>query len=309
MAAYWSGARCAESFLPASRQASSNYCIGIDGDIVVSVEEEGRAWTSSSEWNDQRAVTIECGNNPDSSLPDPCYKSLVLLCADICQRYGIDPHYDGTVNGSITMHKQFAATSCPGDWLTEKITSGQLERDVKAAMKPAVGWHQHGKTWSYTFNNGEPASPGWHTIDGEQYYFHNSGLIAIDETIQRGDRTFTFDARGVHVATNPAAGKVVWNRAAEVEAGDTVCAFNLEITDADNKTCKTKALGSVPMDKVYENRTKSKDGNPHDNHLGNTRAVVNTTEWEVTKVDTRKNLIQCNGRWWPAGPFSRKEYK
>lgn len=309
MAAYWSGSRCAESFLPASRRASSNYCIGVDGDIVVSVEENNRAWTTSSEWNDQRSITIECGNNADSSLPDACYNSLVTLCADICKRYNIDPHYDGTQNGSITMHKMFAATACPGDWLTQKITSGQFEKDIKAVMAPAAGWIQHGKTWSYIYENGQAASPGWHNIDGKDYYFHNSCTIAINESIQRGDRVFTFDKSGAHVKTEAASGKVVWNRDAEVEAGDIVIAFNLEITDADNQNCQTKALGSVPMDLIYENKTKSKDGNPLDNHLSNVKAIVNTTEWTVDKVDVKKNLIQCGGWWWPAGPFYRKEYK
>ena len=308
MAAYWSGDRCAQSFLPRSRGASANYCIGVDGDIVVSVDENDRAWTSSSEWNDQRAITIECGNNPDGSLPDPCYKALVNLCADICRRYGIDPHYDGTTSGSITMHKQFAATSCPGPWLTEKIVSGQLEKDIKAAMNPRSGWIQYGAKWKYIWPNGEEAAPGWHKIDGKDYYFHNSGFMATGR-IQRGNRVFTFDKSGACTGSEKAAGKISWNRSAEVEAGDIIAAFNLAISDADSKTCHIPALGKVPMDKIYENRTKSKDGNPTDNHLANTAAVVNTTEWEVTKVDVKNNLLQCNGQWWPAGPFSRKEYK
>lgn len=121
MAAYWTGKQCANYFAGTGRQASSNYCVGVNGDIAVSVPENCRAWTTSSAWNDNQAITIECGNNADSSLPDACYKSLVKLCADICQRYGINPHYDGTVYGTITMHKQFASTSClPVD--TEVLT-------------------------------------------------------------------------------------------------------------------------------------------------------------------------------------------
>lgn len=134
MAAYWSGRQCADYFAGTDRQASSNYCVGVNGDIAVSVPEHCRAWTSSSNANDQAAVTIECGNNADSSLPAACYNALVKLCADICKRHGINPHYDGTPNGSITMHKMFASTACPGNWLAAKITSGQFERDIKNAM-------------------------------------------------------------------------------------------------------------------------------------------------------------------------------
>ena len=50
-------------FLPTSRQASSNYGIGVDGRVGMYVEEKNRSWCSSSNANDQRAVTIECASD------------------------------------------------------------------------------------------------------------------------------------------------------------------------------------------------------------------------------------------------------
>ena len=132
MCAYWTGAQCADYFASTARQASSNYCIGYDGDIAMSVDEDDRAWTSSSGWNDRQAITIECANNSDSSLPDATYQSLVKLCADVCQRYGIEPSYDGTKNATFTEHRMFASTDCPGEWLHARMS--QLVEDVKAVM-------------------------------------------------------------------------------------------------------------------------------------------------------------------------------
>ena len=135
MAGNMGAVQCANYFGASGRQASCNYCIGSDGAIAVCVPEDYRAWTSSSEANDTRAVTFECANiDANGTLTDACYNSLIALCADICTRHGINPHYDGTTNGSITMHCMFAATSCPGNWLKTKITSGQFERDIKAKM-------------------------------------------------------------------------------------------------------------------------------------------------------------------------------
>ena len=54
-------------FLPTSRQASSNYGIGMDGRVGMYVEEKNRSWCSSSAANDQRAITIECAS--DSTEP------------------------------------------------------------------------------------------------------------------------------------------------------------------------------------------------------------------------------------------------
>ena len=42
-------------FAPASRQASSNYGIGLDGAVGMYVDEGNRSWCSSSNANDQRA--------------------------------------------------------------------------------------------------------------------------------------------------------------------------------------------------------------------------------------------------------------
>ena len=49
-------------FLPTSKQASCNYGIGADGRVGMYVEEKNRSWCSSSNANDQRAVTIECAS-------------------------------------------------------------------------------------------------------------------------------------------------------------------------------------------------------------------------------------------------------
>lgn len=132
MCAYWSGRQCADYFASTSRQASSNYCIGVNGDIAMSVDEDNRAWTSSSGWNDRQAITIECGNNPDSSLTTATWNSLVNLCVDICKRYGFRLTYDGTKNGSLTEHRMFASTDCPGAWLHKNMS--RLASEVNAIL-------------------------------------------------------------------------------------------------------------------------------------------------------------------------------
>lgn len=132
MAAPWSGRQCADYFASTTRQASSNYCIGLDGDIAMSVDETDRAWTSSSSWNDNRAITIECGNRADSSLTDATWQSLVSLCVDICTRYGFRLEYTGDRNGTLTEHRMFASTDCPGAWLHARM--GKLADTVNAHL-------------------------------------------------------------------------------------------------------------------------------------------------------------------------------
>lgn len=116
---------CGAEFARPAKRASSNYGIGSDGRIGMYVEEKNRSWCSSSPANDHRAVTIEVANDggaPDWHVSDKALAALIDLCADICQRNGIDCLNDtGDTTGNLTMHKWFAATDCPGPYLESKF--------------------------------------------------------------------------------------------------------------------------------------------------------------------------------------------
>ena len=77
-------------FAPTSRQASSNYGIGLDGKIGMYVEEKDRSWCTSSSSNDNRAVTIEVASDTYDpyKVTDAAYASLLDLVTDICKRNG-----------------------------------------------------------------------------------------------------------------------------------------------------------------------------------------------------------------------------
>ena len=122
-------------FAPTSRQASCNYGIGGDGRVGMYVEEKNRSWCTSSNANDQRAVTIECASDTKSpyAFRDVVYNKLIELCVDICKRNGkkkllwisdktkalaYEPKSDEML---LTVHRWFANKSCPGDWLMARM--------------------------------------------------------------------------------------------------------------------------------------------------------------------------------------------
>jgi len=125
MATVSSAEACAASFLPTSRNASANYCIGNEGDVALSVDESRRAWTSSNAANDNRAITIEVSNSErggDWPVSDAALNKLLDLCEDICRRNGIERlSYTGDLSGNMTLHKWFASTACPGPYLESKM--------------------------------------------------------------------------------------------------------------------------------------------------------------------------------------------
>ena len=113
---------CASVFKSPRRKASSNYGIGSDGRIACYVDEENRAWTSSSKWNDDRAITIEVANNNTKkwTISDKAMESLINLCADICRRYNFKLEFTGNKNGTLTRHNFYANTNCPGPYIISK---------------------------------------------------------------------------------------------------------------------------------------------------------------------------------------------
>ena len=141
-----------------TREVSSNYGIALDGTVGLYVEEKNRSWCSSSNANDQRAITIECASDPKPpyAFKPVVYETLIKLCIDICKRNGkkkllwfgdkaktlnYSPKPDEMV---LTVHRWFANKSCPGDWmyarmgdLADKVTAA-LNEDSSPAPAPAV---------------------------------------------------------------------------------------------------------------------------------------------------------------------------
>lgn len=137
-------------FTSTSRKASCNYGIGKNGRVCLIVDEANRSWCSSSNANDQRAVTIECASDMSEpyTMNSAVYNKLIDLCTDICRRNGIkkllwfadkakslsyEPASDEAV---LTVHRWFASKSCPGDWLYNRL--GDVARRVTASLGSVV---------------------------------------------------------------------------------------------------------------------------------------------------------------------------
>lgn len=136
MVAKWTGKQCATYFRDNGIENSANYCIGYNGDICCNVEEEHRAWTSSSYSNDMKAITVEIANTDLNTLAmsDASIEAFKKLAVDIALRYGIKKYtYTGDDRGNFTLHRFFAGTSCPGDWFVKRIP--EIITDINERIK------------------------------------------------------------------------------------------------------------------------------------------------------------------------------
>ena len=124
---------CGNVFSRSSAQASSNYGVDSKGRIGMYVEEKDRSWATSNRDNDNRAITIEVANDGGADtgwhVSDKAMKALIELIVDICKRNDIKKlkwsknksdrvnHKNGC---NMTVHRDYAQKSCPGDYLYGK---------------------------------------------------------------------------------------------------------------------------------------------------------------------------------------------
>ena len=127
-----------------ANNGSWHYGIGNDGVIHQMIDEANRPWTSSSPWNDNRAVTLEVGNStkgPSWEINQTTWDRMIDLMVDIIQRNPSITREDGrtpglwfnnTQNGSLTFHDMFANTVCPGPFIRSRAQ--QICREVNARL-------------------------------------------------------------------------------------------------------------------------------------------------------------------------------
>lgn len=130
-------------FAPTSRQASSNYGVGVDGRIGMYCEEKDRSWCSSSSSNDNRAITIEVASDTKHpyAVNDKAFAGLLDLVTDICKRNGIkklvwSTNKEDRVNHrngcNMTVHRDYANKSCPGEYLYSR--HGEIAAEVNRRL-------------------------------------------------------------------------------------------------------------------------------------------------------------------------------
>lgn len=139
----WTAKQGCDYFATTDRQCSANYVVGKDGSIGLSVDEKDRSWCSSNGTNDNRAITIEVASDTTHpyAVTAKAYDALLDLVTDICKRNGIKKLVWSTnkndrmnhLNGcNMTVHRDYAAKACPGDWLYNR--HGEIAAEVNRRL-------------------------------------------------------------------------------------------------------------------------------------------------------------------------------
>lgn len=324
MACKWTAERCAQSFQVEGRLASANYCIGSDGEIVCNVDEENRAYTSSDYYNDCQSITIEVANDNTEtwSISDKAWNSLVNLCVDVCKRYGFRLNYTGNSAGSLTEHRMFASTSCPGPYLHARMA--QLAQEVNAKLDGAISEPKKDTFLAEKYRVGLPICTNKLSVNcyGTSKVLDGDWSGTIGRVINGAKFPYRVDRNGVAIGwTNDSAidsdphvpqGTTQTSSTEAVDqilhAGSYVTSVHMKIGDQGLKNvggdlcCYLAQLGGwVPISLVT--KVPNSDGY-NDDVLHTTKAVVYVTRTRVEAVDAKKNIAKVGGVWMNCGPLT-----
>lgn len=276
--------------------------------------------------NDSQSITIECGNinNATGEMTQATWDSLVNLCVDICKRYGFRLNYTGNSSGSLTMHKMFAATSCPGAWLEARMP--QLANEVNAKL------------------DGKVETPKPTTPSGEKYSVNLpicTNTLSVNcygtSTVKKGDWSgvigrvikgtkypYRVDRNGVAIGwtndagidTDPHTPVGATQSSAEaidqiLHEGNYVTSVHMKIGNqglkkiGDDLCCYLSKLGGwFPIRMV--DKVQNSDGY-NDNVLHTTNAVVYVSRIRVDAVNVQKNIVKIGGVWVDPTPLTEIE--
>ena len=108
-------------------KVSSNFVIGLDGEIVQCVPTWEVAYASNSRNND--TVSIECCH-PDESgkFTDATYRSMVQLCAWLCLKFDLDEQ-------EVIRHYDVTGKNCPKYFVENEEAFAQFREDIRNAIK------------------------------------------------------------------------------------------------------------------------------------------------------------------------------
>jgi len=169
-------------------KASCHYIIGLQGEILRLIPEDEISWCTNSA--NSYTISIEaCHPDSTGKFNDATYKSYIELCADLCERWNLDP-----VHGGLIRHYDVTGKSCPKYFVDNPAAWTKFKNDVATAMTPVytVGWNKDSNGWWYADTTTTYFKGTWKLINSHWYYFNSDGY-AVTGWQKINDKWYYFE--------------------------------------------------------------------------------------------------------------------
>ncbi|WP_295215866.1 peptidoglycan recognition family protein [Ruminococcus sp.] len=104
-------------FQTTSTEVSSNYIIGLSGEVICCIPDEEVSWCTNQA--NSYTVSIEtCHPDATGKFNTATYNALVELTAQLCKKYGLDPQ-----KGGVIRHFDVTGKVCP-KWFVPRAKGG-----------------------------------------------------------------------------------------------------------------------------------------------------------------------------------------
>ena len=107
-------------------EASSNFIVGLDGEIIQCVPTWEVAYASNERNNDTVSIEV-CHPSEDGYFTDETYRSLVQLTAWLCVKFGLTEE-------SVIRHYDVTGKICPKYFVEHENAWTEFRENVAAAM-------------------------------------------------------------------------------------------------------------------------------------------------------------------------------
>ena len=179
-------------FQTTSTEVSSNYIVGLSGEVICCIPDEEVSWCTNQA--NSYTVSIEtCHPDATGKFNTATYNSLVELTAQLCKKYGLDPQ-----KGGVIRHFDVTGKVCP-KWFVPKKNGGtdtdsgtnwaKFKADVAAKMNGASANKPTSKKYRTDWKKGEKV-----TIADQAQLFANE-TTATPSSRLKGGTYYIYDGK------------------------------------------------------------------------------------------------------------------
>ena len=217
-------------FQTTSTEVSSNYIVGLSGEVICCIPDEEVSWCTNQA--NSYTVSIEtCHPDATGKFNTATYNALVELTAQLCKKYGLDPQ-----KGGVIRHFDVTGKVCPKWFVPKKNGGTDTDNSANwAKFKADVAVKMNGTSTSSDTSQLHRVRKSW--ADFASQIGAYSSLENAKKACTAGYTVYDANGKAAYTATS-AAYRTDWKQGEKVTIADQAQLFANETTATPSSRLK-----------------------------------------------------------------------